>query len=531
MTKALFKKQMMELFSFFWQDKKKNKNRTGVQLVLSVLMYLALFGMISVMFYFVSAMMCEPLVMVGMGWLYFALMGLIGVALGAFGSVFNTFASLYSAKDNEMLLAMPIPPAKILQIRLMGVYAMGLLYELLVMIPVLIKYYMVAKPDGITVLCSILVTLILSIFVLTLSAVLGWGVAFISIKTKHKSMITVVLSLIFIAGYYYVYSRAVGFLQEIAVNPQVAGNTLGGRFSPVYHMGMAAEGNLRSLLLFTVMVTAVFFIVYLVLTKSYVRIITTNKGEAKVQYKEKRVAASSVDRALLRKEFCRFLGSPNYMLNCGLGILFMIIAAVALLVKADTVTGFLPLFFAGNEDLIPLVAMAAIGTITTMNDITAPSVSLEGKNLWLVQSFPVTGAQVLMAKLKMHLILTLIPAAVLVLSVEIVLKPSIGFAILIPVATVVFILVMALLGLFLNLKFPNLTWTNEVVPIKQSMSVMIALFGGWAVIVSFAGGYYFLRHLLNPMIYLVCVTLLLLILAIVLLIWVKKTGTRIFETL
>lgn len=521
----------MELFSFFWQDKKKNRNRTGVQLVLSVLMYLALFGMISVMFYFVSAMMCEPLVMVGMGWLYFALMGLIGVALGAFGSVFNTFASLYSAKDNEMLLAMPIPPAKILQIRLMGVYAMGLLYELLVMIPVLIKYYMVAKPDGITVLCSILVTLILSIFVLTLSAVLGWGVAFISTKTKHKSMITVVLSLIFIAGYYYVYSRAVGFLQEIAVNPQVAGNTLGGRFSPVYHMGIAAEGNLRSLLLFTVMVAAVFLIVYLVLAKSYVRIITTNKGEAKVQYKEKRVAASSVDRALLRKEFRRFLGSPNYMLNCGLGILFMIIAAVALFVKADTVTGFLPLFFAGNEDLIPLVAMAAIGTITTMNDITAPSVSLEGKNLWLVQSFPVTGAQVLMAKLKMHLILTLIPAAVLVLSVEIVLKPSIGFAILIPVATVVFILVMALLGLFLNLKFPNLTWTNEVVPIKQSMSVMIALFGGWAVIVAFAGGYYFLRHLLNPMIYLVCVTLLLLILAIVLLIWVKKTGTRNFETL
>ena len=66
MTKTLFKKQMMELFSFFWQDKKKNKNRTGIQLVLSVSMYLVLFGIVSVMFYFLAATLCEPLVMAKM---------------------------------------------------------------------------------------------------------------------------------------------------------------------------------------------------------------------------------------------------------------------------------------------------------------------------------------------------------------------------------------------------------------------------------------------------------------------------------
>lgn len=119
MTRALVKKQMMELFSFFWQDKKKNKNRTGISLAASILMYVLLFGMIAVLFYMVANMLCEPLVMAGMGWLYFALTGLIGVALGAFGSVFNTFASLYSAKDNAFLLAMPIPPARILAERLL----------------------------------------------------------------------------------------------------------------------------------------------------------------------------------------------------------------------------------------------------------------------------------------------------------------------------------------------------------------------------------------------------------------------------
>ena len=84
MTKTLLKKQMMELFSFFWQDKKKNKMRTGDNLVLFVLLYLLLFGMMAFLFYMVADMLCEPLVMAGLGWLYFSLTGLIGIALGVF---------------------------------------------------------------------------------------------------------------------------------------------------------------------------------------------------------------------------------------------------------------------------------------------------------------------------------------------------------------------------------------------------------------------------------------------------------------
>ena len=34
---------------------------------------------------------------------------MIALALGIFGSVFNTFASLYQAKDNDLLLSLPIP--------------------------------------------------------------------------------------------------------------------------------------------------------------------------------------------------------------------------------------------------------------------------------------------------------------------------------------------------------------------------------------------------------------------------------------
>ena len=66
-------------------------------------------------------------------WLYMALMGIVSVTLGVFGSVFNTFSTLYQARDNDLLFAMPITERSVLTARLSGVYAMGLMYELFVL--------------------------------------------------------------------------------------------------------------------------------------------------------------------------------------------------------------------------------------------------------------------------------------------------------------------------------------------------------------------------------------------------------------
>ena len=52
---------------------------------------------------------------------------------------------------------------------------------------------------------------------------------------------------------------------------------------------------------------------------------------------------------------------------------------------------------------------AALCMLASMNDMAAPSVSLEGKSLWLLQSLPVTPWQVLRAKLRLQLLLTAIP--------------------------------------------------------------------------------------------------------------------------
>lgn len=441
MIRALLKKQMMEVFAWIYQDKKSGKNRSKSGILMYTALYLFVFGFLGIIFYMLADSLV-PLMEIGFGWLFMALMSLIGIALGVFGSVFNTYSTLYQAKDNELLLAMPVSTTAILIARLAGVYVMGLMYEMIVMIPTIIVYFMHSEFGILGGIFTILIPFILSVLVLALSCILGWVIAVINSRIKNKNMITVVVSIAFIVGYYYVYAKAYSALQGILAAPEFVADKVKGILYPFYHMGLASEGKAISMLIFTATVAIIFGVVYLVLARSFVKLATSNRGAAKTKYKEKAMKAGSINGALFRKEIRRFMGSPTYMLNCGLGILIMPIAAIALFIKGEEVVTVLNSLFGEAAGIVPMLMCAAICMSVSMNDITAPSVSLEGKSLWLVQVFPVSAWQVLMAKLNVHLVLTLVPALFLTISVLWTLKPAVVFVILIPVVVMLFTLFM-----------------------------------------------------------------------------------------
>lgn len=531
MTKALLKKQISEVFSWVYFDRKNGKSRSKGGIIGFSALYLFIFAFLGVFFYQIGDMLCKPLVDAGFGWLYFALMGLIAVALGVFGSVFNTYSSLYTAKDNDFLLSLPIHPGKILAVRLLGVYLMGLMYELIIAIPAMLVYFVSVRQSVLSVVFGLLIPILLSFLVLVLSCVLGFFVALISSRLKNKNFVIVLLSLAFIAAYYYVYAKAYQIVESILSAPEKVGNSVKSILYPFYRMGLGAEGDVISFLIFTLIVAALLFVTYLVLSKSFLSIATANKGTAKKAYKEKTAKVASLENALLRKEFSRFFGCSIYMLNCGLGIILMPIAAVFILIKGPELSAVLTEIFGYGTDIIMLPAAAAVGMLSTMNDITSPSVSLEGKNLWLVQSFPIPAKKVLHAKIKLHLILTVVPTALLAICICIAFKNTLPYAILILAFALIFVVFMALVGLVLNLKMPNLNWTDATVPVKQSLCVMLALFGGWVIIIALGVVYYFASALITPVLYLILVSAVLAIISALLLRWIDTKGAEIFESL
>ena len=206
MLKLLLKKQLLEIFQAYYYDAKKNKARSRLSTAMYfALFFLLIFGFLGGIFAFLAGKLCAPLAEAGMGWLYFALMGLIAILLGAFGSVFNTYAGLYLPKDNDLLLSMPIPVPALLASRLLGVYLMGLLYSAIVIVSAVIVYWVTAGAALPAVWGGLLLTLLISVIVMILSCALGWVVAKISQKLKHKGFLTVAVSLVFICLYYFVF--------------------------------------------------------------------------------------------------------------------------------------------------------------------------------------------------------------------------------------------------------------------------------------------------------------------------------------
>ena len=103
MLKTLLKKQMAEIFRNYFYDPKKNKMRSKGATAMYIALYVLLMaGMLGGMFALLAVGICAPMAAAGVGWLYYLVMGLIAVLLGAFGSVFNTYAGLYAAKDNDL---------------------------------------------------------------------------------------------------------------------------------------------------------------------------------------------------------------------------------------------------------------------------------------------------------------------------------------------------------------------------------------------------------------------------------------------
>ena len=531
MLKTLVKKQLMEIFRSYFYNAKTNKKRSTAGIIAYILLFAAvMIVVIGGMFFGMSFALCAPLAEARMSWLYFAIMSLMAVFLGAFGSVFNTYAGLYAAKDNDLLLSLPIPVRTLMASRLLGVYLVGLMYSAVVIVPAVIVYWVTVSTAPMALLGGVLLTVLISVFVLTLSCALGWLVAKVSRKLKRKNFITVIVSLAGLGIYYFFVFKAQTAIEQLVANAAVYGEKIKGAVHPLYVFGLTGTGDVTAMLLSAVVILALFALTWTLLSRSFLQITTASGASGKAVYREKAVKRRSIDGALFGKELARFTASPNYMLNSGLGILLLPISGILLLWKGGEVVPLLNEVFTSQSGCAEVLLCTGVCAIASMNDMATPSVSLEGKSLWLAQSLPVKPWQVLRAKLKVQLALTALPALVPLACMAFILPVTAALPLVFAEA-LAYIAFSACLGLTLGVARANLTWTSELMPIKQSLAVTIALFGGWLYAIVFAGLYLWQGWKLGAAAYLAIAAAVTLAVTALLLRWLKTKGAQRFAML
>lgn len=532
MLKTLIKKQLLELNSFYFQDRKTGKRRTNGGIIGYGILYAFIFLGLGFAFYGLASMVGTAMIPAGLDWLYYVFMGLVSLFLGVFGGVFNTYASLYLAKDNEALMSMPIPPSYILLSRLVGVFSMSLFYMSLVYIPTILVYLIIAGFSALAFINAVLSLLLLGLLATVICCILGWLIAIISVRLKNKSFVTVLISLVFFAAYYMFYGNYYMLIQELLANLDNVSSAIKGKAYPLYIFGSAAAGRVVPMLIFALFVIAAIALTVYVLSASFLKITSIKGGSStKAEFKERSIKVSGMGKALFVREFKRFTSSATYMLNCALGSILMPVGGIAMLFFLDDIRDVLSIFAAPGDGFLVVLVISGICTACSMIDITAPSISLEGKNIWIVQSMPVSPSAIFDAKKRVHLVMAVPSMLIFTLALCIVIEADAVTMLLAAVYTVCHVMLTAALGLVLNLKMPNLSWTNETAPIKQSMPGMLCLFGGWllAVIIAFIG-YYAVKVMSGTVFLALCIAVTA-ILSRLLNNWLIKSGSRIFAEL
>lgn len=480
----------------------------------------------------ICALMCRAFYSIGYGWLYFAMVSIFAFLLCFIGSVLATGSQLYNSKDNQMLLAMPVKPGDILASRMLVLLLENYLYAGVILIPAGVVWCIFCPVTVMGAVLYIVSSLLLPFLSLTLSCLLGWVIAAVSSRMRRKGIISAVIYIAFFVVYLKFCANITNYINDLVANGEVIAAAVRKALFPMYHFGIAAaEGNLLSFLFFALCAVVPFAIVYFVLSRNFISIATANRGTAKVKYKERAAKASDSSLALLKKEIRHYMANPMYIMNASIGAVLMVVLAGYLLIKNGdlaAIAGAVP----GMEGIIPGIVCAGLCMCAAMVIVSAPSVSIEGPNLWLIKSLPVETHDVLMAKVNCHIVVTepfVILSAALA---SIALKTNVLETVLMFLLPTMFVVFGALFGVVINLKFPKFDWISEVHCIKQSAASMITMFGMMALVIVEAVLYFLvLSSFLSLDIYLAAVAVVMAAGALGMYAWLKSGGCRAFDAL
>ncbi len=532
MLRTLVKKQLIEVFRAYFYDAKKNKPRSAAATIGYIIMFVVLMLFLCGLFSALAFLLCAPISALGLDWLFFTIMGTLAIIYGSFGSIFNTYSAVYLAKDNDLLLSMPIPVRVIMASRIIGVYLMGLMYSGSVILPAGIVYLCLVRYTPWAIFCVLWMMLTVSLWVLVISCALGWAVAKVSAKLKNKTFITIAVSLAFFFTYYFFVSKFGDVISSFIANAEQIGESVRGAAYPLYVFGNAGAGDPLSCLAVTAVTAGLLILVLFLMVRSFVGITTASSSSAATKLRvEVTVKRRGMRAALFAKELQRFWSSANYVLNCGMALIMSPIVAALLCMRGEELVGVLAVAMPHINGLAVVILAGTICAVAAMNDMVVPSVSLEGKSLWILQSMPIPAVDVITAKMCVQVLLTSIPVLILSLVGAVVCRLEIAEAVMLVLLPQIFVVFSALVGMVLGLKMPNLNWSSEIVVIKQSLGVMLALLLGVLYASLLIGGYFLFGVYIGSVSYTAVAAGLTLAASGTVYAWIRHRGVQIFRSL
>lgn len=429
-------------------------------------------------------------------------------------------------KDDEMLLALPVSKKNIVIAKVFYDYIFDVAIVGMTLMPSLVVYYILVSSTSIMlVLRGLVLIILLPMFSSALGYIIGLLFNILTRKFKHfgiiQSFITIIAMLVFLIIYY--------GITIISTTDTVKGTEIILSIKPLQWMvNYVNLGDTNSLLI--ILCIAVIPFILSIIIKSFLLGKTINSS--KITNHEIKFSQTSTLKSLYKLELSKYFNLPVYVTNTMFGGILLIIIALTITILASYninimdmlttvgVSGF-DKYYLG---IIVVLFEFSIATICT----TSASLSLEGKNIWILKSTPLSARDICLSKILLNITVASIPIVI----ATIIISFHVGF-IYLPVFLIIFLVssfIVAVIGLMCNLYYPKLEWETEATPIKQSMSVGLAFVFNMLALIIPIFSYFILIDYLGD--FALGITLIIYLLeAVLLYLKLKSLANRLFTEL
>lgn len=472
--------QLCNLFNFnefrYTKDKKKKGRYLAVGITWMILILLLLFYII---------IMDNVYLIMGMPQIV-PLLGAVLVSLVIlFFAMFKAGSVIFQMKGYEMLSALPVSKTAVIVSRFLSMYVTNLFFSLLVMLPGIVLYGMYQEPGIDFYLLSLVGTILLPLLPMTLAVILGAVITGISARMKHKSLVSAALSMLVVLAvilFSFQADSMEGSIDEEMMRhlSELLMEQMRGIYPPaVWFTEGVTEGAYGMFFLFAAVSVGIFVLMAVILSRFFSQICTALQSHESGKTADiSKLRENSVRKALYQKEWKRYLSSSIYVVNTALGDILMAVFGVAV-------------FFADTEKLEETLQMPGIvakvlpfmlAVMPAIMSTTSCTISMEGKQWWLVKSLPVRTKDVLDSKILVNLTIALPCYVIAEIFACLAIKTTFLGYVLLLLVPIVYILFISVAGLSANLAFPVFDWENETAVVKQGASVFITMLTGFATV-------------------------------------------------
>ncbi len=431
----------------------------------------------SILSFFYSFMIGSVLKMYGSAEILPSMMMAVTCLLVMITTTFKIKGTIFGFKDYDMVMSLPVSTAGIVASRLLILYAVNAMFVLILMVPMMLAYGVLMAPSPIFYIYGFLMLVFIPLIPIVAASVLGTIIAYAASKFRHSNLLNVIFTIAIVLAFMGFSFTVQGSEQELVDMGKAMAAQINSIYPlAIYYSRAVVEYDLAALLIF-IGISVLAFLLYtgviqLVFKKMNTIMMT---GGYHRDFKLRELRTASPLKALYRKELKRYFASPLYVINTGFGVVMLTIGAIALqFVDADRILGDIP------GDAVTVSGPLFLSFCIIMTSTTMASISLEGKNFWILKSLPVQVKTIFQAKMAVNLTILAVclPDAILI---GIGLKMALVQILLLVLMTLVCSFFVTIYGLLINLLLPNLNWVNEAMVVKQSAASMAVIFTGFGV--------------------------------------------------